>query len=85
LFGLTSGPLPQPQPFVTESRVRPRDTYPTIGTTPPARSDQVLDKNDRQALEDSLLATPGRAELAAKAAAEKPADKKAGKKRKRVP
>lgn len=59
-LGLTSGPLPTPQPFVTQSRYSQPDTYPVIGATPRPRSDRVLSMNERKSLEDSLLATPGR-------------------------
>lgn len=59
-FGLTSGPLPTPQPFVTQTRVNQPDVYPRIGALPPPRGDQILSMNDRKALEASLLATPGR-------------------------
>ena len=59
-LGLTSGPLPTPQPFVTQSRASQPDVYPRIGALPPPRSDQILSMNDRKALEASLLATPGR-------------------------
>jgi hypothetical protein len=83
LFGLISGPLPQPQPFVVESRsATPSNTYPVIGTTPPPRDDKVLDMKQRKELEDSLLATPGRQQSADQAAAEDASKKKAAKKRK---
>ena len=59
-LGLTSGPLPTPQPFVTQSRTSQPNVYPRIGALPPPRSDQILSMSERKALEASLLATPGR-------------------------
>ncbi|CAM5767376.1 hypothetical protein LMIY3S_02140 [Labrys miyagiensis] len=59
-LGLTSGPLPSPQPFVVESRAAQTPVYPAVGVTPPPRSDRVLNQDQRKALEASLLATPGR-------------------------
>lgn len=59
-FGLTSGPLPTPKPFVVESRSAQTPVYPAVGVTPPPRSDRVLSQDQRKALEASLLATPGR-------------------------
>src|ERR1700744_5107271 len=84
-FGFVSGPLPQPQPFVVETRpAKPSSTYPTIGTVPPPRSDQVLPTDQRKALENSLLATPGRAKTPPKDEGKK-AKKSAGKKSKAKP
>ena len=79
-FGLVSGPLPQPQPFVVQTRPAPTKVYPIVGTTPPARSDRVLPVAQRKALESSLLATPGRQTTPTKPDGKKA--KKAGKKSK---
>ncbi len=78
-FGLTSGPLPQPQPFVVESRPAPTKVFPVIGTQPPPRSDRILSMSERKSLEAGLLATPGRQ---ATSPERKSANKKAANKRK---
>ncbi|MDQ0393782.1 hypothetical protein [Labrys monachus] len=78
-FGLTSGPLPQPQPFIVDSRPAGSKVYPIVGTTPPARSDRVLSMEQRKALESSLLATPGRQATPAKPAGKKHKKAPAGK------
>lgn len=59
-LGLTSGPLPTPQPFVVESRPVQREGYMAVGVMPPKRIDRVLTMAERKSLEASLLATPGR-------------------------
>ncbi len=70
-FGLTSGPLPPPQPFVTQSRPGPTRSFPAVGTMPPARDDTLLSVDQRKKLETSLLATPGRKPTPAKASSKK--------------
>ncbi len=87
-LGLTSGPLPSPQPFVVDSRGAQSALYPAVGVTPPARIDRVLSMSERKTLEASLLATPGRqpsdAEKKAKAKAARKPVPIAGSKRKHV-
>jgi len=54
MFGLVSGPIPQPQPFVVQARPRVEEDYPAVGITPPTRTDTVLAEADRAKLEASL-------------------------------
>lgn len=59
-FGLLSGPLPQPQPFVLQSRPLSPTTYPNINRLPPARQDRVLTPREVEALAAALRASGGR-------------------------
>ena len=59
-FGLISGPVPAPKPWVSASPSPRPGIYPNIGVTPPPRSDRLLNQDQRKTLEASLLATPGR-------------------------
>jgi hypothetical protein len=59
MFGLVSGPLPEPQPFVVQSRPAGVAAYPAVGGPPPARSDRVLTLQERRALEAQLKAAGG--------------------------
>jgi hypothetical protein len=54
LFGLASGPLPPPKPFVVETRSSGPNAYPAVGITPPARTDKVLSEPERAKLEADL-------------------------------
>lgn len=56
----TAGPLPQPQPFVADSRRSGyRESYPTIGYTPPRRRNPPMTEDDVRRLDDSLKRAGG--------------------------
>lgn len=54
MFGLATGPLPPPAPFVEASRHPVADVYPAVGVTPPTRRDRVLSMEERKKLEADL-------------------------------
>jgi hypothetical protein len=59
LFGLVSAPVPQPAPFVVQSRPQMSAEFPAVGVTPPARGDKILSTSERAALEADLKAAAG--------------------------
>lgn len=57
--GLTSGPLPEPKPFVVATRPAKTDQYPLIGRTPPARAEKPMTPAEVEKLEADLDAAAG--------------------------
>jgi hypothetical protein len=58
--GLTPGVLPEPAPFVVESRPTGQGVYPAVGVDPARREDTVLSEAERAQLETELLAASQR-------------------------
>ena len=54
--GLTPGRLPEPAPFVVDSRAAEKGVYPAVGVDPAQRDDTVLTEAERARLEAELLA-----------------------------
>jgi len=57
--GLTSGPLPEPQPFVLETRPPETAVYPTIGYTPPPRREKPMTAAETAKMDADLQAAAG--------------------------
>ena len=73
MFGLISGPVPEPKSFVKQARHPVPDTYPAVGLTPPTRQDKILTVPERSKLEAELKSY---SKPTAAAAATKPAPKR---------
>jgi hypothetical protein len=59
MFGLVSGPLPEPKPFVVQARPAAEAPYPAVGAIPADRPDKVLTPAERAKLEADLKAAGG--------------------------
>ena len=57
--GLTSGPLPEPKPFVVATRPAQTEQYPQIGHTPPPRAEKPMTPAEGEKLEADLDAAAG--------------------------
>jgi hypothetical protein len=57
--GLTSGPLPEPKPFVVDSRPPQTQQYPSIGYTPPPRREPPMTQAETDKLDADLQAAAG--------------------------
>jgi len=57
--GLTSGPLPEPKPFVVATRPPQSNEYPVIGHTPPPRAEKPMTPAEVAKLEADLDAAAG--------------------------
>lgn len=52
--GIVPGAMPEPAPFVVQSRPAATPSYPAIGVEPPARSDKVLTPEEQAKLRADL-------------------------------
>ena len=52
--GLTPGAMPEPAPFVVQSRKATAPSYPAIGVEPPPREDKVLTPEEQAKLRAEL-------------------------------
>ena len=57
--GLTSAPLPEPQPFVVASRPQQTAQYPVIGYTPAKRKEPAMTQAEADKLDADLQAAAG--------------------------